>query len=59
MGKTILHMFILGKKIFKTPFSRINRQIRENHFNGFFFNKDKIMNKSPKDPHEPDGFKFA
>jgi hypothetical protein len=46
MGKTILHVFILVKKI-KLLFPESACKLRETILN-VFFNKEKIMNKSPK-----------
>jgi hypothetical protein len=50
MGKTILHVFIFGKKSLKLLFSESTGKLGKTILN-VFFNKDKkIMNKSTKDP---------
>jgi hypothetical protein len=49
MGKTILHVFILiWKKSLKLLFPESAGKLGKTILN-VFFNKDKIMNKSPKD----------
>jgi hypothetical protein len=49
MGKTILHVFILEKKSLKLLFPESTGKLGKTILN-VFINKDKIMNKSPKDP---------
>jgi hypothetical protein len=48
MRKTILHVFILGKKSLNLLFPESAGKLGKTILN-VFFNKDKIMNKSPKD----------
>jgi hypothetical protein len=42
-------MFILGKNLYKLLFPESTGKLGKTILN-VFFNKDKIMNKSPKDP---------
>jgi hypothetical protein len=50
MGKTILHVFLIyWKKSLKLLFPESTGKLWKTILN-VFFNKDKIMNKSPRDP---------